>query len=115
MAQENRKRQIQVTFRVSAEEKSFIQKKMRLAGMNNMRRYALQMATKGYVINVDFSELKNLGSELQKIDRNVRQILKHVDAAGLIYAADAEDIRNSLKECWQLIRREYQRIMRYMK
>jgi hypothetical protein len=115
MAQENRKRQIQVTFRVSAGEKAFIHEKMRVAGINNMRRYALQMATKGYVINVDFSELKNLGAELQKIERNVRQILKYVDAADSIYAADAEDIRNSLKECWQMIRQEYQRIMRYMK
>ena len=101
----NRKRDIQIVFRVSADEKAFIQEKMRSIGMTNFREYARQMATKGYVVNVDPTEIKRLSAELQKIDVNVRQILRHVDRmGGTAYAADAERIRATMAENWDMVR-----------
>ena len=105
MEKQNRKRDIQLVFRVSAEEKAFIQEKMRSIGMTNFREYACQMATKGYVINVDPTEIKNLSAELQKIDVNVRQILRHVDRmGGAAYVNDAESIREKMAENWDMVR-----------
>ena len=102
---DNRKRDIQIVFRVTAEEKAFIQEKMYSIGMTNFREYARQMAAKGYIVNVDCTEIKNLSAELQKIDVNVRQILRHVDnMGGTAYAADAERIRATMAENWDMVR-----------
>ena len=114
MEKQNRKRDIQLIFRVTADEKSFIQEKMRSIGMTNFREYARQMATKGYVINVDPTEIKNLSAELQKIDVNVRQILRHVDRMGdIAYANNAESIRATMAENWDMVRSLFREALRF--
>jgi hypothetical protein len=97
---------------VSAEEKAFIHEKMRYLGMSNFNAYAIKMATDGYIIAQDFSEVKNLAAELQKIDVNTKQILKHLDAAGPLYAADSEYMRQKMSECWQMVRKLFDEIKR---
>jgi len=104
MENQNRKRDIQLVFRVTAEEKAFIQEKMQSIGMTNFREYARRMITKGHIINVDSTEIKNLSAKLQRIDVSVRQILRHVDRMGAAYAADAEDIRAKMDESWDMVR-----------
>ncbi|MCL2566151.1 MAG: plasmid mobilization relaxosome protein MobC [Defluviitaleaceae bacterium] len=105
MEKQNRKRDRQLVFRVTADEKAFIQEKMQSIGMTNFREYARRMATKGHIINVDSTEIKSLSAELQRIDVNVRQILRHIDRMGATYAADAEDIRVKMGESWDIVRR----------
>jgi hypothetical protein len=53
MEKQNRKRDIQLVFKVTEKEKQLIQEKMRLCGMTNFRAYARAMATKGYIVNID--------------------------------------------------------------
>jgi hypothetical protein len=101
---ENRKRDIQLVFRVTEEEKQLIREKMRLVDMTNFRQYARQMATKGYIVNIDPTEMKNLAAELQAIDVNIKQILRHVDRMGEVYAADTEAIRVRMVENWDMVR-----------
>jgi len=113
MEKQNRKRDIQLVFRVTADEKSFIQEKMRSIGITNFREYARQMATKGYVINVDPTEIKRLSAELQKIDVNVRQILRHVDRmGGTAYVNDVEGIRAKMAENWDMVRGLFREALR---
>jgi len=113
MEKQIRKRDIQLVFRVTAEEKAFIQEKMRSIGMTNFREYARQMATKGYVINIDPTEIKNLSAELQKIDVNVRQILRHVDRMdGTAHVADTESIREKMAENWNMVRELFREALR---
>jgi hypothetical protein len=70
------------------------------------------MATKGYIVDTDVSELKNLAAELQKITVNTRQILRHVDTMGAAYAADAEEMRQKLDECWDMVRELFKEALR---
>ena len=112
MEKQNRKRDIQLLFRVTAEEKAFIQEKMRSIGMSNFREYARRMATKGYIVNVDHTEIKNLSAELQKIDVNIKQILRHVDKLGTAYAADAEYMRVKMHENWDMVRGLFREVLR---
>jgi SepF-like predicted cell division protein (DUF552 family) len=112
MPAENRKRPVQLTIRVTKEEKALIYQKMALARMTNFQAYARQMATKGYIVDTDISELKNLAAEFQKITVNIRQTLKHVDTMGAAYAADAEEIRRKLDECWGMVRQLFKSAMR---
>ena len=112
MKKENRKRDIQLVFRVTADERIFIQEKMRLASITSFCEYIRRMATKGYIVNVDWTEIKNFSVELQKIDVNIRQILRYVDKTGALYAADAEEIRTKMCECWDVIRAEMRDMLR---
>jgi len=112
MEKQNRMRNRQMLFRVTPQEKEMIREKMRLCHMTNFQGYARQMMTKGYIVDTDVSELKNLAAELQKITVNVRQILKHVDTMGAAYAADAEEIRSKLDECWDIVRQAFRDSMR---
>ena len=115
MEKQNRKRDIQLLFRVTPEEKKLIQEKMSLVGMTNFREYARQMATKGYIVNADPSAIKNLAAELQKITVNIKQILRHADMMGELYAADSEEIRQKLAECWDMQRQLFKEFMRLTK
>ena len=115
MEKQNRTRNIQMLFRVTAKEKELIQEKMRLVRMSNMQSYMRQMAIKGYIVDTDVSELKNLAAELQKITVNFRQILKHVDTLGAAYAADAEEIRQKINECWDMQRQLFKEAMKFNK
>ena len=108
MEKQNRKRGKQLLFRVTAEEKKLIQEKMRLVDMANFNAYARQMLKKGYIASADPSELKSLAAELQKIAVNIKQILRHVDTMGAACAADAEEIRQKLNECWDAVRQLFE-------
>lgn len=112
MEKQNRTRNIQMLFRVTPQEKELIREKMRLCRMSNMRAYMRQMAIKGYIVDTDYSEIKNLAAELQKITVNIRQILRRVDAMGALYAADAEEMRQKLDECWDIVRQLFKEAMR---
>ena len=111
MEKQNRKRNMQILFRVTPDEKALIYEKMRLCRMTNFEAHAREMATKGYIIVKDYAELKNLAAELQEITIAVKQILKQVDTMGLMYAADAERIRRKLDECWDMVRQLFREAM----
>ena len=111
MGEPNRKRKVQLLFRVAEKEKELIHGKMRLARMSNFEAYMRAMATKGYIVDVDFTELKYLAAELQKIDVNLKQILKYVDTLGAPYAADAAELRSKMKDCWDMVRQLFKESM----
>lgn len=46
----------------------------------NFAAYARKMLIDGYVAKVDYSELKTVTAEIEKIGVNVNQIAKHVNA-----------------------------------
>ena len=115
MGEPNRKRKVQILFRVTQQEKDLIQQKMDFLGMDNFSKYAREMMRKGYIINVDTSELQNLAAELQKIDINLRQILRYVDTLGALYAADAAELRVKIQDCWNMVRQLFREAAKYSK
>ena len=115
MEKQNRTRNIQIVFRVTPEEKALIYEKMRLCGMTNFQAYARQMATKGYIVDVDFTVLKNIAAEMQNIDVAAKKILRHVDTLGSLYAADAAYMRQKQADCWDLMRQLFKEAMKLSK
>ena len=73
---ENRKRNIQMKFYVTEEEKRLIDEKM-----------------------------KQLPIKLSAIGRNINQIAKRANATGTVYRQDIEDIKKAVDEIWRLQRR----------
>ena len=101
----NRKRNIQMKFYVTEEEKRFIDKKMAQLPTRRYGAYLRKMAIDGYIIYTDTTEIKAFTSELSAIGRNINQIAKRVNAGGGAYKADMQEIQERLDEIWQLQRR----------
>ena len=102
---ENRKRNIQMKFWVTEEEKRLIDEKMKLLSTQRYGAYLRKMAIDGYIIQVDTRDIKEMNKLLSAIGRNVNQIAKWVNAEGPTYQADMEEIRERLDQIWQLQRR----------
>ena len=101
----NQKRNIQMKFYVTEEEKRLIDKKMAQLPTRRYGAYLRKMAIDGYIIYIDTTEIKAFTSELSAIGRNINQIAKRINAGGPAYQADMEEIRERLDEIWQLQRR----------
>ena len=102
----NRKRNIQMKFYVTEDEKRLIDEKMSQLPTRRYGAYLRKMAIDGYIIYTDTTEIKAFTSELSAIGRrNINQIAKRVNAGGPAYQADMDEIRERLDEIWQLQRR----------
>ena len=100
----NRKRNVQIKFRVTKEERSLIEEKMKQVPTSNMEAYLRKMAIDGYIIQIDHNDIKEMTAELQKIGVNINQIAKRANATGNVYQEDIEEIKGALKEIWRLQR-----------
>lgn len=96
----NRKRPIQVKFRVTPEERELIGKRMKQVGSLNMAAYLRKMAIDGYVVNLDIPELKELLSLMRYTSNNINQLTRRVHETGRIYDADLEDILQKQDALW---------------
>lgn len=101
----NRKRNIQMKFYVTEEEKRLIKQKMDQLPTQRYGAYLRKMAIDGYVIYTNTADIKAFTVELAAIGRNINQIAKKLNAGGNAYQADMEEIKERLVEIWQLQRR----------
>ena len=99
-----RKRTVQIKFRVTEEERTLIEEKMKLVPTRNMEAYLRKMAIDGYIIQIDHSDIKAMTAEIQKIGVNINQIARRVNATGSTYEHDIAEIKGALAEIWRLQR-----------
>ena len=102
---ENRKRNVQIIIRVTEEERSLIEEKMRQIPTLNLSAYARKILIDGYIITLDLQEVKGHTARLQKIGVNINQIAKRINETGRIYADDMNEIKRAMEEVWRLERR----------
>ena len=100
----NRKRNIQMKFYVTEDEKRLIDEKMAQLPTRRYGAYLRKMAINGYIIYTDTADIKAFTKELSAIGRNINQIAKRVNAGGGAYQADMREIQERLDEIWQLLR-----------
>jgi len=91
----NLEREIRLTVRVTPEEAAKIKENMTLTGTNNFSLYARKLLLDGYIVKLDFAELKEISAPLGQIARNLYQIAKRANETRSIYADDLEDIRKA--------------------
>ena len=101
----NRKRNIQMKFWVTEEEKRLIDEKMKQLPTQRFGAYLRKMAIDGYIIHTDMSSLKEMNKALFSIGRNINQIAKRLNTGGAVYKADMDEIREKMEQIWQLQRR----------
>ena len=97
-----RDRDILIRFFVTADEKAVIQKRMELVGLTNMSTYLRKISMDGYLINADYTYIKEMNAELSAIGRNINQISARVNSTGIIYDGDIMEIKKKQEEIWQL-------------
>lgn len=90
-----------MTFRVDEAERDFIRKKMKAAGLENLRVYLLKMAVMGEIVNVDMTEVQECNKLLRNLTNNVNQLTKRANSGGNVYEIDLKDIHNQLEKVWE--------------
>ena len=96
----NRKREIQLKFRVTPEERDMIEQKMAQLGTTNMAAYLRKIAIDGYIINLDIPELREMVSLLRRSGNNLNQLTRRVHETSRVYDADLDGIRQAQDEIW---------------
>ena len=104
MSAPNRKREVQVNFRVSPQELEMIELKMAQLGTSNREAYLRKMALDGYVVKLELPELKELVSLMRYSSNNLNQLTRRVHETGRIYDADLEDISQRQEQLWAGVR-----------
>lgn len=97
----NRKRDIQLKFRVTPEERALIEQNMARLGTVNMAAYLRKISIDGYVVKLDLPELREMVSLLRRTSNNINQLAKRVNETGRVYAADMDDILQNQERLWQ--------------
>ena len=95
-----RKRDIQLKFRVTPQEREMIETKMAQFGTTNMAAYLRKMAIDGYVVKLDLPELRELASLLRYSSSSLSHLTRRTHETGRIYEADLEDIQQSQERIW---------------
>ena len=96
----NRKRNIEVRFRVTQDELDMIHKKMAQYGTSNLSAFLRKMSIDGYVVKLELPELKELVSLMRYSSNNLNQLTRRVHETGRIYDADLEDISRRQEALW---------------
>ncbi len=110
MEQVERKKQLIV--KVSEEEAAIISEKMMAAGTTNFSRYARKMLIDGYIVNNDFSAIKQLSAELGSLTRSINQIARRANETRNIYEQDILDLQRDFFEVKQKISERLVKILR---
>ena len=99
-----RKRNVQILFCVTPEEKKLIRRKMIESKTKNMGAYLRKMAIDGYIVNTDTTPLKKQYEEMHKIGVNINHIAKKVNTTGDLYPEETKELKEMVKELWHILR-----------
>ena len=97
----NLKRQHQQIFRVDDAELALIHEKMETAGIRNKQAFYRKMILDGYIVRIDFSDVREMIRLLRNATNNLNQISKRVNASGSIHKDDIADIQRNYEKLWQ--------------
>ena len=99
-----RKRDIQLKFRVTPQEREMIETKMAQFGTTNMAAYLRKMAIDGYIIKVDYTQQKKLAAAVSRAASNINQICRRINSSGHLYAEDVAELKERQVEIWSLLK-----------
>ena len=92
-----------VRVRFTPEELAMVREKMAQYGTDNLSAFVRKMCIDGYMVKLDFPELKEMVSLLRYSSNNLNQLTKRVHETGRIYDADLEDIHRSQDRIWTAV------------
>lgn len=105
-----RVRDKQMNIRVTEYERQLIQDRVEKSGAASLTEYLLDTALDGYVINVDYSEIKALAYEINKIGTNVNQIAHRVNSNDAVSRRDIKEVQDKVDQIWKMLRSKFYQI-----
>ena len=96
----NLKRSKQQIFRVDESELALIKEKMAAANILNKEAYYRRMVLDGYVLRLDFSDVREMTRLLSNATNNLNQIARRVNSDGSIYAQDIQKTQADYELLW---------------
>lgn len=89
----NEGRTIGLYFKVTPEELTLIEDKMKNAKIPNKRAYLRKMAIDGYVISIEMGNIVEMIKLLCSISNNVNQIARRCNETRNLYVQDVEELQ----------------------
>ena len=91
-----------VRVRFTPEELAMVREKMAQNGTDNLSAFVRKMCIDGYMVKLDFPELKEMVSLLRYSSNNLNQLTKRVHQTGRIYDADLEELHRNQDALWEV-------------
>ena len=97
----NVKRDICIKIRLSEAERDLVAEKMATAGIGNREAYMRKMILDGYIVRLDFSDVREMVQLLRNATNNLNQVARRSNETRSIYAADIADLQDNYEKLWQ--------------
>jgi hypothetical protein len=78
-----------------------LETKMFAAGVRNREAYLRKTSLDGYIVRIDFSDVRELSRLLRNATNNLNQVAKRANETRNIYAADIKDLQDNYENLWQ--------------
>lgn len=105
-----RLRDKQLNIRVTEYEYQLILERMKQSGSASLREFVVDSATNGFLINVDYSDIKDLAYEINRIGNNINQIAHKINSEGSIYKTEIEEVQDNVNMIWKILRAKFYQI-----
>lgn len=110
MSTEQGKRTHKLSFRVTETELEALREKMKLAGFERPSVYLRKMVMDGYVLRLDFPEMREMISLMRYSSNNLNQIAKKLNGTGEITREEIQEIQAVQEKIWSRINRILKRL-----
>ncbi len=108
--EEYRLRERQLNIRVTDYEYQLIKERMKASRSATLREFLVDVATNGFLINVDYSDIKALAYEINRIGNNINQIAHKINSEGSVYKKQIEEVQEDVSMIWKLLREKLYQI-----
>lgn len=106
----NRKRNNKHTLRTTDAEEKAIQSRRAETSLN-FNDFMIHMAIHGLYVKQDFTSVRELSAELNKIGVNINQIAHKVNADNYVQNEDLKYLRNEIDKMWEALDKLFKRDM----
>lgn len=105
-----RLREKQLNIRLTEYEYQLIRERMEQTGARTLREFIVESATNGFLVKVDYSDIKGLAYEINRIGNNINQIAHKANSDGAVYKAQIEEIQADVNMIWKMLRAKFYQI-----
>lgn len=103
MVMEKRSRYIQKIIRFTKEENEYINKKIKASLFKDFQNFARILLITGEVKTVDYSELKKLNEEVNRIGNNINQLTRLAHQFNEISSEDIHDLKQTIEKLKKIV------------
>jgi len=100
----NRRRSIRMMFYLDEVEAALLQEKMEQANIRNREAYIRKMVLDGFVLKLDFSDVRRMVWLLSNATNNLNQIARRVNSGDGLHAEDIQILQADYAKLWAPMR-----------